>query len=112
MRVLVIDDNPDDRALVRRALEKELPGIEIEEIRASEERSRALEHEDRAAAEAAGVMKDELLATLSHELRTPLNAIVGWTRLLRSGTLDAALEAVRPAAEAKAIRLERSPRSR
>ncbi|HKV06659.1 MAG TPA: ATP-binding protein, partial [Thermoanaerobaculia bacterium] len=169
MRVLVIDDNPDDRALVRRALEKELPGIEIEEIRDSEERSRASEHEDRArllaaerearaAAEAAGVMKDEFLATLSHELRTPLNAIVGWARLLRSGTLDAertaraletiernahsqsrliedlldvssiisgkmslevrpiqlppildaALDAVRPAAEAKAIRLERS----
>ncbi|HSK78183.1 MAG TPA: ATP-binding protein [Thermoanaerobaculia bacterium] len=169
MRVLVIDDNPEDRALARRALEKEFPEIEIEEIRDSEERSRALEHEDRvrllaaerearAAAEAAGVMKDEFLATLSHELRTPLNAIVGWARLLRSGTLDAertaraletiernahsqsrliedlldvssiisgkmslevrpiqlapvldaALDAVRPAAEAKAIRLERS----
>src|SRR6059036_90329 len=34
--------------------------------------------------------KDEFLATLSHELRTPLNAILGWVRLLRSGTLDAA----------------------
>ena len=31
--------------------------------------------------------KDEFLATLSHELRTPLNAILGWTRMLRSGTL-------------------------
>ncbi|HSF38351.1 MAG TPA: ATP-binding protein, partial [Thermoanaerobaculia bacterium] len=172
MRVLVIDDNPDDRALARRALEKEFPGIGIEEIRSSEELSRVLEgggfdavarllaaeREARAAAEAAGVMKDEFLATLSHELRTPLNAIVGWARLLRSGTLDpertaraletiernahsqsrliedlldvssiisgkmslevrpiqlapvldAALDAVRPAAETKAIRLERS----
>jgi signal transduction histidine kinase len=254
LRVLVIDDNPDDRALARRALEKEFPEIGIEEIRNSEECSRALEgggfdavvtdhqlhwsngldvlktvkerhpwcpvimftntgteevavaamksglddyvvkspkaylrlafalrvaldraakhremeedrvrllaaeREARAAAEAAGVMKDEFLATLSHELRTPLNAIVGWARLLRSGTLDAertaraletiernahsqsrliedlldvssiisgkmslevrpiqlapvldaALDAVRPAAEAKAIRLERS----
>ena len=172
MRVLVIDDNPEDRALARRALEKEFPGLAIEEIRSSEECSRVLEgggfdalarllaaeREARAAAEAAGVMKDEFLATLSHELRTPLNAIVGWARLLRSGTLDAertaraletiernahsqsrliedlldvssiisgkmslevrpiqlapvldaALEAVRPVAEAKAIRLERS----
>ena len=254
LRILVIDDNPEDRALARRALEKELPELEIEEIRSSEECSRALEkggfdavvtdyqlhgangldvlkavkerdpwcpvvmftntgteevavlamksglddyvvkspktdlrlafalrvalertaerrkmeedrarllaaeREARAAAEAAGVMKDEFLATLSHELRTPLNAIVGWARLLRSGTLDAertaraletiernahsqsrliedlldvssiisgkmnlevrptqlapildaALDAVRPAAEAKAIRLERS----
>jgi signal transduction histidine kinase len=38
----------------------------------------------------ADVRKDEFLATLSHELRTPLNTMVGWTRLLRSGTLDAA----------------------
>jgi signal transduction histidine kinase/ActR/RegA family two-component response regulator len=33
--------------------------------------------------------KDEFLATLSHELRTPLNAILGWTRMLRTGQLDA-----------------------
>jgi signal transduction histidine kinase len=254
LHVLVIDDNPDDRALARRALEKEFSDFEIQEVRNAEECSRAIEgggfdavvtdyqllwsdgiavlkavkerdpwcpvimftntgteevavtamksglddyvikslgnylrlafalrtalarvarhremeedrarllaaeREARAAAEAAGVMKDEFLATLSHELRTPLNAIVGWARLLRSGTLDAertaraletiernahsqsrliedlldvssiisgkmslevrpiqlapvldaALDAVRPAAEAKAIRLERS----
>lgn len=35
-------------------------------------------------------LKDEFLATVSHELRTPLNAILGWTRLLRSGSLDQA----------------------
>jgi signal transduction histidine kinase len=34
--------------------------------------------------------KDEFLATVSHELRTPLSAVVGWTSLLRSGTLDEA----------------------
>jgi PAS domain S-box-containing protein len=34
--------------------------------------------------------KDQFLATVSHELRTPLNAMLGWTRLLRSGRLDAA----------------------
>jgi CheY-like chemotaxis protein len=33
-------------------------------------------------------MKDEFLATVSHELRTPLNAIVGWSRMLKEGTLS------------------------
>jgi PAS domain S-box-containing protein len=32
-------------------------------------------------------LKDEFLATLSHELRTPLNAVLGWTRMLRRGTV-------------------------
>ena len=41
----------------------------------------------RKAAEAAGLLKDEFLATLSHELRTPLNAIVGWAHLLQRGQL-------------------------
>ena len=44
----------------------------------------------RSEAEAANHAKDEFLATLSHELRTPLNAIVGWSRMLRDGTLDPA----------------------
>jgi len=43
--------------------------------------------EDLAAANRA---KEDFLATLSHELRTPLNAMLGWTRLLRTGKLDAA----------------------
>jgi signal transduction histidine kinase len=34
--------------------------------------------------------KDVFLATLSHELRTPLTPVVGWIKLLRNGTLDAA----------------------
>jgi PAS domain S-box-containing protein len=36
---------------------------------------------------AANRMKDEFIATLSHELRTPLNAVLGYSRLLRSGSL-------------------------
>jgi signal transduction histidine kinase len=38
-------------------------------------------------AEAASQAKDGFLAMVSHELRTPLNAILGWTRLLRGGSL-------------------------
>ena len=41
----------------------------------------------------AGRLKDEFLATLSHELRTPLTAMLGWTRMLRSSRLDAAMHA-------------------
>ena len=37
--------------------------------------------------EEANRVKDEFLAMLSHELRTPLNAVLGWTRMLRRGTI-------------------------
>jgi signal transduction histidine kinase/ActR/RegA family two-component response regulator len=40
-------------------------------------------------AEAANRIKDEFLAVLSHELRSPLNPILGWSKLLRTGRLDA-----------------------
>ena len=44
-------------------------------------------------AEQALRVKDDFLATLSHEIRTPLNAVLGWTRILRSRTPDAAMVA-------------------
>ncbi len=43
----------------------------------------------RAEAEAANRSKDDFLSTVSHELRTPLNAMLGWTSMLRDGSLDA-----------------------
>jgi signal transduction histidine kinase/ActR/RegA family two-component response regulator len=63
----------------------------IEELqRAEEERDGLLlrEREARAVAEAACRLKDEFLATVSHELRTPLTSILGWSNLLRTGSLD------------------------
>ena len=48
---------------------------------------------ERRRSEAANLAKDDFLATVSHELRTPLNAMLGWTRMLRTGDLDAERQA-------------------
>ncbi|MFO0605055.1 MAG: ATP-binding protein [Polyangiales bacterium] len=65
----------------------------------------------RAAAESASRAKDEFLSVLSHELRTPLNAIIGWSAMLRAGTVAApqvpqALETVERNARAQARLVE------
>ncbi len=51
-------------------------------------RSLASERDARLAAEEASRLKDDFLAVISHELRAPLTSILGWTRMLRSGSLD------------------------
>ena len=69
---------------------------EVKERQEAEERLRLAlvgEQMARAEAETANRMKDEFLATVSHELRTPLNAIIGWSHLLRGGSLDNATAA-------------------
>lgn len=77
------------------------------------ERDQLFEREQRARedAEAANRAKDDFLATVSHELRTPLTAMLGWTRMVRSGTLDAdrtahALETIERNAKAQAQLIE------
>jgi PAS domain S-box-containing protein len=42
-------------------------------------------------AEESNRLKDEFLATVSHELRTPLTPLLGWTHLLQTHNVDAAL---------------------
>ncbi|MGH9850234.1 MAG: hybrid sensor histidine kinase/response regulator [Blastocatellia bacterium] len=60
--------------------------------RAEREREQLLQQEKaaRAEAQAANQSKDEFLAVVSHELRNPLNSILGYARLLRGRTADAA----------------------
>ncbi len=84
-----------------------------ERRRMEEERAQSLirEREARRAAEEANRLKDEFLATLSHELRTPLTSIIGWTLMLRYGSIKEsefsyAIEVIERSARAEARLVE------
>ncbi|HEX8253726.1 MAG TPA: ATP-binding protein [Thermoanaerobaculia bacterium] len=75
---------PKAVVLVREAKKSEQRRIELQERLEALEAERAA----RAEAEEANRAKDAFLATISHELRTPMTSILGWSSMLRGGSLD------------------------
>jgi len=57
------------------------------ELYRANQRARAETDRLAASLEEADRLKQEFLSTLGQELRTPLNAILGWTRMLRDGSV-------------------------
>jgi signal transduction histidine kinase len=66
------------------AILKAKVGVFVDLARKTEQVRRQAEEQE------ANRLKDEFLAVVSHELRSPLNAILGWTRILRTTSIDPA----------------------
>ncbi|MDZ8187408.1 MAG: ATP-binding protein [Nostoc sp. ChiSLP02] len=67
---------------------QEYKNLRDQALAIAEERQRAKE-----VAETANKIKDEFLAIVSHELRSPLSPILGWAKLLKNRSLNAAATA-------------------
>jgi PAS domain S-box-containing protein len=76
--------------ILRDVTERKRIERELQELLGERNQLLASERAARSEAERLSASKDEFLALLSHELRTPLNAILGWTQILRSGSLASA----------------------
>ncbi|MBS1370551.1 MAG: PAS domain-containing protein [Lentisphaeria bacterium] len=82
-REYVIKAEPafDESGAIRYVIENAIDITEINESKRQLERAVLAE-------QAAGKAKSYFLATMSHEIRTPLNAVIGFSELLRKGSLS------------------------
>lgn len=74
----------DDLRLLKLVADRVAVVIELARLHEAERAARA-------EAETANAAKDQFLAVLSHELRTPLTSIIGWVRMLRRRSQEAAV---------------------